>query len=255
MTSDITPPSDTLLSGRTSLVTGADTEFARALALGLADAGASVALVGSGALARATVDEIEGTGRRAVALDEDLASRASAERAFQRAAEALGRIDALVHAHVEPAAVVSQVLVETSEPDWDTRCELGLRRTLFCFQAAFAHMQAAGGRIVLVAPTASMIGTAGLVPWSASIEAQRALAKSAAKQWGPLGITVNCIAPAVEQFAPGTDVAPTSLGDPPLKDGGVRHDVGPVVAFLASPVSHHLTAATLRVDGGVWTAG
>ena len=119
-------------------------------------------------------------------------------------------------------------------------------------------MSARGGAIVLITPTHSLAGAAGFAAYAAGNEAVRALARSAAKQWGPLGITVNCVAPALEALL-GPDATGTgrlSLGDPPLEmTGDARHDVAPAVAFLASRASQTLTGGSLRADGGVWTAG
>jgi NAD(P)-dependent dehydrogenase (short-subunit alcohol dehydrogenase family) len=122
-------------------------------------------------------------------------------------------------------------------------------------QAAYAQMRDGGGRIVFVTPTLSMSGAPRLAPYAAAVEGQRLLAKSAARQWGPDGITVNCLAPAPEHVAAGvrsTDVslAPAALGGP----GDPADDLGPVVAFLTGADGHFVTGVTICADGGVWMA-
>jgi 3-oxoacyl-[acyl-carrier protein] reductase len=116
-------------------------------------------------------------------------------------------------------------------------------------------MKGRGGRIVLVTPTVSMSGAEQLVPYTVAVEGQRLMAKSAARQWGPDGITVNCLAPAPEHVPIGVasmsvSLAPPALGGP----GDVVKDLGPVAAWLASDAAHFLTGATVSADGGVWMA-
>ena len=246
------------LSGRVAVVTGADAGFGRALAAGLARAGARVALLGSSGREGAAARAIEAAGGTAAAISGELAGRDQVAERFAAAADALGPIDLLLHAHVEAAALVPHPLAETDESQWDAHCEALVRTALFCCQAAFAQMRDRGGRIVLVTPTAAAAGAAGLVPYTTAAEAQRILAKSAARQWGRHGITVNCVAPSLEQVADrsGDGASPLGLAEPPLEGrGDVALDVAPVVAFLASDDAHYVTGATLRVDGGAWMAG
>ena len=212
------------------LVTGGGAGIGRAIVLGLEDAHATV-----------------------IAVDGDLASRAAAEAAFAEARDAAGPLDAVVHAFVDPAALASEPLVETAETDWDRRCEAMLRAALHCCQAARRELSARGGRLVLVTPTIALTGAAGLVPYATAVEGMRAMAKSAARQWGERGITVNCVAPPVELMATARD-APDGLAltEPPLgREPDARADVAPVVALLAAEPAHFVTGATIPVDGGL----
>ena len=96
--------------------------------------------------------------------------------------DALGPLDAVVHAAVDPDALVRSRIVDTADADWDRRCEAPLRAALVCAEAAFAQLEDRGGRLVFVTPTVSLTGAAGLVAYTTAVEGIRALAKSAARQ-------------------------------------------------------------------------
>ncbi len=195
-----------MLAGRVVVVTGGGSGIGRDIALGLNDASATV-----------------------VAVDGPLESREETGRAFV----AGGRADAVVHALVDPDALVSAEVADTDEDSWDRRCEAVLRTALRCCQAAFDAFGDWGGRIVLVTPAVGLTGSAGLAPYATAIEGMRSLAKSAARQWGDRGITVNCVAPRIDGSS------------------DVRTEVAPVIATLLADSARIVTGATLVVDGGL----
>ena len=223
------------LDGRAAVVTGGDRELGRGLGQALAAAGASVAYAGA-----------------------DLSTREGARAAVDAAVADLGGLDVVVHAHVEPAGLEPMALADVDDERWEAVWERTMRSTIFLLGAAHRHLAGrdGGGRIVLVTPTVSLAGMADLVPLCTAVEAQRVLAKSAARQWGPDGITVNCVAPSAELVGvPAEAVGELSLSAPALGGPGEPEaDLGPIVVFLAGAGSHHLTGATLVADGGVWMA-
>jgi NAD(P)-dependent dehydrogenase (short-subunit alcohol dehydrogenase family) len=213
-----------VLAGRVVLVTGGGSGIGEAIALGLQDSGATVAVT-----------------------DGPIASREEADRAFTESTETTGPLDAVVHALVDPAALVAAALAATDPASWDARCEAVLRTALWCCQAAHEALRERGGRIVFVTPTVGLTGGSGLVPYATAIEGMRALAKTAARQWGERGIAVNCVAPPVELVgaATGPDVAVPALGRLP----DARTDVAPVIATLVGDA--FVTGTTVVVDGGM----
>jgi NAD(P)-dependent dehydrogenase (short-subunit alcohol dehydrogenase family) len=156
-----------------------------------------------------------------------------------------GDADVLVLAAIDDALLRVRPFVDVTPAEWDRMWEGSMRAMIGSLQAVFPGMRDNGwGRVVVVTPTASMSGVAGLAPLCAVVEAQRVRAKSTARQWGAHGITVNCLAPGVPQSAGA--LAPPALAGPA--------DVGGVLRFVASDAAADLTGATLCVDGGVWMA-
>jgi len=215
-----------LLDRRVALVTGGDTGFGQQVAFGLADQGAVVGVVEPSALE----------------------SRDRAGAAFAAVAEELGPIDVVVHAALDVTAAPSPV-ADLDEGEWDARCEAQLRATLWCCQAAFEVLRDRGGRLVLITPSVSLTGAAGLVPLTTAVEGMRAMAKSAARQWAGHGITANCVAPSLEAMVP--DAAPAGITPPVLgRPPDARGDVAPVIALVAAGAAHFVTGTTIVVDGG-----
>lgn len=214
-----------VLDGRAAFVTHASTKLGRGLASALSELGAAV-----------------------TTSADRFGDRAGAEAAFTAAPA----IDVVVHVCVDDAALVPQELADTDPDEWDARGEALLRDAIFTFQAAHSRFSPTGtGRVVLVAPTSGFTGAGGFVPASTAIEGARSLAKSAARQWGPQGITVNTllVPPAVvapELVAATTFEAPPAVGRLP----DLRDDVAATIAHFAAPTSGGITGATVIVDGG-----
>ena len=221
------------MARRTVFVSGAGAGFGRGLAAGLEQRGATVADLGHVA---------------------DLSSREEVDAALAGAAAAVGPADAVVHAAVATAALEAVPVAELDDERVEVVWEQALRSTLLLLQGTHRHFAGRGGRVLLVTPTIALSGAAGLGLYAAAAEAQRLLAKSAARQWGSDGITVNCIAPAAvtmgvaEEGLGAVTLSPPALG----RTGDVAGDIAPVVDFLLGPDAHFVTGATLSLDGGAW---
>ena len=176
------------------------------------------------------------------------ATREEARAAFQEHAD----VQAVVHVCGDRRATVAAPLLDTDPNDWDARGERLAREALITLQAAHDVLtEAGGGRIVIVTATAGISGAGALVPYLTAVEGVRALAKSAARQWGDRGLTVNTVLVPLEMIDPDAGplvsfLSPAARGRPPT----LLDDVASAVAWLAGPTGTHVTGATLVVDGG-----
>jgi 3-oxoacyl-[acyl-carrier protein] reductase len=221
---------------------------------------AYVAVTGLG-LGAELVRGLEATGARVALIgDGDAAafgSRAAVEAAFSAAAAKVGQADLVVHASAPAALRKPAALAGMSEGEFHV-ADAALRATLYTCQAAHRQMAGRGGAIVVLGPALSLVGAKQLVALTTASEGQRSLAKSAARQWGKLGITVNWVGVADAQFSAdlaGMGPEVPELGPPPCALGTaptLAADIAPVLAFLGSRAGASITGATINLDGGDW---
>lgn len=164
-------------------------------------------------------------------------------------------VDVAVYARVDDDALAVQALRDTDEVTWCRRCEEPIRAFIEWLQLVHPLVAPTQGVVVLVAPTASQEGAAGLVPYTTAVEAQRLLAKSAARQWADDGITVLVVAPRLDAVVPGVEAADAIRTDPVLEASARDADaIAHVVALLADPAARPMTGGTIAVDGGALMA-
>ncbi len=246
------------LTGKTAIVTGASRGLGRTFANALAAAGADVAVTSRDAShVRDTCAEIEARGRRAVPLALDVRDESSIRRAVDAAHAGLGKIDILIN---NAGCNVRKKAVDVTWDDWNLVVETNLRGPFFVAQAAAKHMIPRGyGRIVNIGSVTSVAGYAGLGPYGASRGGIRQLTMSLADDWGPHGITVNCLAPGWfktkqnEVMYQDADWVSYLVERIPLKRPGKPEDLEGAVVFLASDASAYVTGQLLLVDGGIST--
>jgi 3-oxoacyl-[acyl-carrier protein] reductase len=184
-------------------------------------------------------------------------SRAALEQAFGAAVARAGMPDQVV-ASVLPAAALQPTPVHEMAPaQWHAACRDAMKALLYVLQASFTQMAERGGSVVALGPALALAGAEQLVALSAALEGQRGLVKSAARQWGRRGLTVNWVAAAPRALSPLFDGLPlpvkpdavrVALGSGPALDEGLAG----VIDFLGSPAGRALTGATLVADGGEW---
>ena len=246
------------LHGKVAVVTGASRGLGQTFARALARAGADLVITSR------TLDslesfhrEVESIGRRVVSLELDVRSEDSIRRMVGEAASAYPRLDILVN---NAGCNVRKPALEVTWDDWNLVLDTNLRGAFFVAQAVAKAMMPHGrGRIINIGSLTSVMGYAGLGPYGASRGGVRQLTMSLADDWGPHGITVNCLAPGWFK----TDQNKVMYEDPewvdylvdriPMRRPGKPGDLEGPIVFLASDASEYVTGQTLLVDGGMST--
>ena len=246
------------LNGQVALVTGASRGLGQYLARALAHAGADLILTSRRRNDLLPfVEEIESFGRRALPLELDVRDQNSIEAMAKAAHAAFPQIHILVN---NAGCNVRKPALEVTWDDWNLILETNLRGTFFVAQAMARQMVQHGyGRIINIGSVTSVFGYAGLAPYGASRGGTRQLTMSLADDWGPYGITVNCLAPGWFETAQNRVMYQNQewvdylVDRIPLKRPGEPQDLDGAVVFLASESSRYITGQTLLVDGGIST--
>jgi len=242
------------LAGQVAIVTGSARGIGKAIALALARRGADVVVSDIDADgARATADEIEQLGRRALAERCNVAQRAEVERLVEQTLAQLERLDILVN---NAGITQDTLLVRMSEEQWDRVLDINLKGTFFgCQAAARPMMKARAGAIVNVASITGLIGNVGQANYAASKAGVIALTRTVAKELAARNIRVNAIAPGFIATEMTDEVSAKAraafLENIPLKRPGTPEDVAELVAFLASPAAAYITGQCITIDGGL----
>jgi NAD(P)-dependent dehydrogenase (short-subunit alcohol dehydrogenase family) len=265
MTSPATPATAPLfdLTGRVALVTGTSRGLGQYFARALARAGADLILTSRDPAALAPfAAEIAALGRRSASIALDVTDEASIHAAVAHAEQAFGKIDILVN---NAGMNIRKPALDVTWGDWNRILDTNLRGSFFVAQAVARGIAVPGmiarnyGRIVNIGSVTSVAGYAGLAPYGASRGGIRQLTMSLADDWGPHGVTVNCLAPGwfrTEQnkiMYENREWVDYLCDRIPLKRPGRPDDLDGPIVFLASEESRYLTGQTLLIDGGIST--
>jgi glucose 1-dehydrogenase len=246
------------LDGNNALVTGSSKGIGRAIATKLGAEGANVVVNYNSDPrgAEEAVAEIRAMGVKAIAVQADLGSVPSVQGLIAAAIDALGPLDILVNnAGIETHAPFWAV----SEADFDRVLSVNLKGVFFATQAMVNHLRATGrrGRVVNISSVHEEIPFPNFAAYCASKGGLKMLTRNLAVELGPLGITVNSIAPGAIE----TPINSKLLHDPaklgallgqiPLGRLGQPGDVAGLAAFLASDDASYVTGSTYFVDGGL----
>ena len=249
------------LEGRVALVTGASGGIGRALAVGLAGAGAAVAIHGRDADALAeTARQVTDVGGQGGVFPADLVDPAACGELIVQVAAWGGRLDILINcAGMNRRKPVADVPLE----DFEDIVAVNLRSLYFLSQAARPHLIAqGGGKIIQIGSLTSFIGLGGVGVYGATKAAVAQLTKTMAVEWAADNIQVNCLAPGfiktplTEASVWGDDVKRRwLLRRIPARRAGIPDDLIGTALLLASPASAYLTGQTITVDGGFLAGG
>jgi NAD(P)-dependent dehydrogenase (short-subunit alcohol dehydrogenase family) len=248
------------LKGKSAVVIGGTSGIGRAIALGLAEAGADVAPTSRRLdQVEATASEIEALGRRSLRATSDVTDRDSLQAVLDAAVQAFGKVDILVNA---AGRTKKAPTLDFSEQDWNDILETNLTGMLRACQIFGRHMaERRYGRIINIASIGSFLGMLQVTAYSASKAAVASLTQSLAIEWAPHGICVNAIAPGVfptalnQKLLEGTPRGSEWLMRTPMKRFGKVEELAGAAIYLASDAASYTTGSVLIVDGGILASG
>jgi NAD(P)-dependent dehydrogenase (short-subunit alcohol dehydrogenase family) len=249
------------LENKISIVTGAGRGIGRAIAIGLAEAGADVVLISRTEKdLLETAKMVEEKGRRALVLPADVTKREEVHNAITNVVEQWGNIDILINN--AGMNIRSQALNVTDE-EWQTIMDTNLKSAFMFSQEVGLVMKESGngGKIINISSVGGHVALRTGVVYAATKAALIQMTKVLALEWGPFGIHVNAIGPwyfrtpLTEKLLSDQAYVNDILAVTPLKRiGELPELVGPAV-FLASDAANYITGQTLFVDGGMTIHG
>jgi len=246
------------LSGRTAVVTGGSRGLGRSMALALARAGAHVVVTSrEKAHCEETLELIKEHDGTANAEVLDVRSEESIAAFGERVRSEFEGVDILVN---NAGCNIRKPVTEITWDDWSTVVDTNLRGTFFVTKALIPEMiERRYGRVINIGSVTSVFGYAGVVPYCASRGGVLQMTKAMADEFGPHGVTVNCLAPGWFK----TDQTKALYEDPewvaylvdriPMRRPGQAHDLDGAVVFLASEAAEYVSGQILLVDGGITT--
>lgn len=247
------------LNGRVAVVTGASRGFGRAIALGLAQAGADVVLAARTLPAlQELAKEIEALGRRALPVEADMGDANAIAQLASATIEKFGKVDILVNnAGVGGSLPFLNIAVD----EWQRIMDINLKGYVLCTQAFGKHMfKAKYGRIINISSAMGEYPLPFLTHYAASKGAINAFTKSLAQEWATRGITVNAIAPSyfetdmVKESKENEQANALIMSRTPVKRYGKVEELVGLVNYLACDNASYMTGAVIPLDGG-WSAG
>ena len=243
------------LEGKVALVTGASRGIGREIALELAREGCNIAVNYSGSEAKANevVDEINGLGREAIAVQCNVSDSDAVQAMVKETIGQFGSVDILVN---NAGITRDNLLMRMKEAEWDDVININLKGVFLCTKAVTRQMmKQRSGRIINISSIVGVSGNPGQANYVAAKSGVIGLTKTTARELAPRGITVNAIAPGfistdmTDQLP--EDVRNEMLKQIPLSRFGDPQDIAKVVTFVASESASYMTGQTLHIDGGM----
>ena len=248
------------LTGKVAVVIGGTSGIGRAIAHGLAEAGADVVPSSRRVeQVEAAAKEVEQRGRRTLRLASDVSDRASLQQLLRKTLSTLGKVDILVNSAGKTKRTPT---LDVSEPEWNDIMETNVTGVLRACQVFGRHMiERRYGRIINIASLSSFVALYEVAAYSASKAAVASLTKSLAIEWAQHGVCVNGIAPGVfrtplnEKLLDETARGREFLERTPMRRFGQVNELAGAAIFLASDAASFVTGEILTVDGGFLASG
>ena len=244
------------LSGRNAFVTGASRGIGQSIAIGLAAAGADVALVARSEDGLAeTASDITALGRKAFVIPADVTSQQAVAGAVTAAIEQLGFVDIVVN-----NAGGSNFMVGFRDlrlAGWEKLMRLNLDSAVYVCHAFAGHLlERRQGSVINVASVAGVMGSPFLAPYGAAKAGLISLTKSLAVEWGAEGVRVNALCPGWtatdlnRALWEDPEAGPATVATVPMRRWGTAEEMAGPAVFLASSASSYMTGQVLLIDGG-----
>jgi len=248
------------INDRVAVVVGGTSGLGRAIAVGLARAGAHVVPTGRRTeLVSEVCNEIEHLGRKTVRCPVDITKRGSIDELREIVSGHFGRVDILVNAAGRTAR---EATAQVDEEDWTAIIDTNLTGMLRACQSFYKKLKAGGSaRIINIASLASFVAFHEVAAYGASKAGVLALTRSLGAEWARDGINVNAIVPGVfptelnEKFLDGTERGRELLMRTPMRRFGRPEELIGAAVFLSSDAASFITGQTIVVDGGFLGSG
>jgi 3-oxoacyl-[acyl-carrier protein] reductase len=242
------------LEGKVALVTGGARGIGQAIAMTFAREGADIVVADVNLeIAQKTASEIEGLGRKAMALAMDVTNYTVVEEGVNKILDKMGKVDILVN---NAGITKDNLLLRMSLADWDAVINVNLKGTFNCIKAVSRPMiKQRSGRIISIASIIGLMGNPGQANYAASKAGIIALTKTVAKELASRNINANAVAPGFIQTEMTAklpeEIKKKMLEAIPLGKLGTPEDVANVCLFLASQESSYITGQVITIDGGM----